>query len=87
MIELVSTHYILNNAKAEIKKTNENADKKISKQTYARIKKLLVNSKKLGSGTTFNFKRTDTKDEGLLSKEGTEEEQMIGKIASRWINR
>ena len=87
MIDLVSTHYILNNAKAEIKETKENTDKVIKKQTYDKVRKLLKNSRKLGSGTTFNFKRTESEDKGLLSEEGSDSEQMIGNIIARNLPR
>ena len=87
LITLISDHYKLNNKVIPpVKKDDKNTDKAVKKsesQSYQRMRSMI--EKAPAGETKFNFKRKAIEDNesDLLSAEGSEEQQMIGRILER----
>ena len=86
LIKLVSKEYSLKTNSFDKKKIEEDASKEAKKKTYENLRKLLKDSKNLGSNAKFNFKRKADDTDGLEDT-GDPTKDMIGKIIQRNLNR
>lgn len=83
MIQQMSKDFEIKDTKKKIKQKDKEIEDAKSKK-YTHLRSQLKRSAKLGKNGTFNFKRKGKEgDNELLSEEGTEGEQMIGRILNR----
>jgi len=83
MIEQMSRDFKLKDSKKKIKEKEKEITKEKSKK-YTNLRSQLKRSAKLGKNDAFNFKRKGKEgNDDLLSEEGSEGEQMIGRILKR----
>lgn len=94
LITLISDHYRINNKVAPkketttVKKDNDNTSKVVKKaetESYQRMRSMIANAP--SGESKFNFKRKAVEDNesDLLSKDGTESQQMMGRILEKHL--
>lgn len=90
LITLISDHYFKNNKVEPIVKKGKEVTKvvkKVESKSYQRMRSMIQDAP--AGDSTFNFKRKAIEDNesDLTSKEGTEEQQMYGRILQRNLQR
>lgn len=87
LIDKVASDYKLKKFETKIVEDEKSKNNEIKKTTYVKLRKLLKDSKKLGSGAKFNFERKHSKSTNLGDQDGTEAEKMTGRIIQKWIDK